>query len=83
MVSTSGRPAAHDGFADEVGGRRSAGRRHPSTSTSTSTSTSDSDLGATAVEYAILASFIAVVIVVGVTLFGTAVAGLFNAAAGI
>jgi Flp pilus assembly pilin Flp len=36
------------------------------------------DRGATAVEYAIMVSFIAVVIVVAVTLFGTSVRGLFE-----
>ena len=34
--------------------------------------------GATAVEYAIMAGFIAVVIVAGVMLFGTSVRGLFE-----
>jgi Flp pilus assembly pilin Flp len=41
------------------------------------------DEGATAVEYAIMASFIAVVIVASVTFFGTQVVALFNAAAAI
>jgi len=35
-------------------------------------------LGATAVEYAIMIGFIAAVIVAGVTVFGTAVRGLFE-----
>jgi pilus assembly protein Flp/PilA len=36
-----------------------------------------SELGATAIEYAIMASLIAVTIVAAVTLLGTAVTGLF------
>ena len=41
------------------------------------------DSGATDVEYAIMVGFIAVVIVAGVTLLGTAVNGLFASSSGI
>jgi Flp pilus assembly pilin Flp len=47
----------------------------------TTAHTSDSQRGATAVEYAILASLIAVVIISGVIVFGDAVLGLFNSGA--
>ncbi len=36
------------------------------------------DRGATATEYALLVSFIAIVIIAGVTVFGNALSGFFN-----
>lgn len=36
------------------------------------------DRGATATEYAILVAFIAIVVIAGVTLFGTALSGWFS-----
>jgi pilus assembly protein Flp/PilA len=40
------------------------------------------DKGATATEYALLVSFIAIAIIVGVTAFGTALSDFFNNLAG-
>jgi len=40
------------------------------------------DRGATAVEYVLLVTFIAVAIIVAVTAFGTALAGLFTSTTG-
>jgi pilus assembly protein Flp/PilA len=45
--------------------------------------TTTEDEGATSVEYALMATFIAVAIVVSVTLFGSAVVALFNSASAI
>lgn len=41
----------------------------------------DEERGATATEYALLLSFIALVIIIAVTLLGTNISGLFNNAA--